>query len=158
MILYFFLFAAASKSWENGLFFKPQGESNILKEVCSYTITYDVIYIFIYVTHTQIETSVLFLTCELQERKKYLHAFPAVMCDSFAHFNMAFRMTKSGLLEVLFDRTLVIGPYEFIDIHNTWISKCNCTLFISSMKSSEDNFNISTIAAPRRGCFDTKLY
>ncbi|KAM7520198.1 hypothetical protein LguiB_019160 [Lonicera macranthoides] len=68
-------FIAASKSWENGLFFKPQGESNILKE----------------------------------ERKKYLHAFPAVMCDSFAHFNMAFRMTKSGLLELRDEAALTLS-------------------------------------------------
>lgn len=68
-------------------------------------------------------------------------------------------MTKSGLLEVLFASTLIIGPYEFIDIHNTWISKCNCTLFMSSMKSSEDNFNIPQLqlrdeAALTLSCID----
>lgn len=50
---------------------------------------------------------VLILSFELQERKKYIELFPAVICDSFAHHNIAFRMTKSGLLEVLLPRTLI---------------------------------------------------
>jgi U3 small nucleolar RNA-associated protein 22 len=68
-------FIAASKSWDNGLFFKPQGENNIPNE----------------------------------ERKKYLQTFPVVMCDPFACYNMAFRITKSGLQELRDEAALTIN-------------------------------------------------
>lgn len=36
----------------------------------------------------------------LQERKRFVKYFPAVICDLSAHFNLAYRMTKGGLIEV----------------------------------------------------------
>lgn len=44
-----------------------------------------------------------------EDRKKYVELFPAVICDSFAHFNLAFRMTKSGLLELREEAALAIS-------------------------------------------------
>lgn len=42
------------------------------------------------------------LPFELQERRTSLQSFPVIICDQFAGFNLTFRMTKGGFLEVLF--------------------------------------------------------
>ncbi|GJW21174.1 nucleolar protein 6 [Tanacetum coccineum] len=35
-----------------------------------------------------------------EERKRFVKCFPAVICDLSAHFNLAYRMTKCGLIEL----------------------------------------------------------
>ncbi|XP_071731324.1 uncharacterized protein [Rutidosis leptorrhynchoides] len=67
-------FMASSKLWGSGIFFKPQGESDMSKE----------------------------------ERKKYVEYFPAVLCDLSGHFNLAYRMTKGGLLELQEEAALAL--------------------------------------------------
>lgn len=42
------------------------------------------------------------LPFELQERRTSLESFPVIICDQFAGFNLTFRMTKGGFIEVLF--------------------------------------------------------
>ncbi|KVH92355.1 Nrap protein [Cynara cardunculus var. scolymus] len=65
---------ATSKLWGSGIFFKPQGGSDMSKE----------------------------------ERKRYVQYFPAVICDLSAHFNVAYRMTKSGLIELQDEAALAL--------------------------------------------------
>ncbi|KAJ9561979.1 hypothetical protein OSB04_007139 [Centaurea solstitialis] len=67
-------FMATSKLWGSGIFFKPQGESDMSKE----------------------------------ERKRYVQYFPAVICDLSAHFNLAYRMTKSALIELQDEAALAL--------------------------------------------------
>ncbi|KAK9284676.1 hypothetical protein L1049_023852 [Liquidambar formosana] len=68
-------FIATSKLWENGLFFKPQGQGIVSKE----------------------------------ERMLYVQSFPVVLCDLFAHFNLAFRITRSGFLELQDEAALTLS-------------------------------------------------
>nr|XP_043615466.1 nucleolar protein 6 [Erigeron canadensis] len=67
-------FMATSKLWGSGIFFKPQGGSDMSKE----------------------------------ERKRYVEYFPAVICDLSAHFNLAYRMTKGGLIELQDEAALAL--------------------------------------------------
>ncbi|XP_058203869.1 uncharacterized protein LOC131318082 [Rhododendron vialii] len=71
-------FIAASKVWETGLFFHPQGEWNTSKE----------------------------------ERRTSLQSFPVIMCDQFAGFNLTFRMTKGGFLELRNEAALTISGID----------------------------------------------
>ncbi|KAL7606257.1 hypothetical protein Lser_V15G19682 [Lactuca serriola] len=43
-----------------------------------------------------------------EERKRYVQYFPAVICDLSAHFNLAYRMTKSGLIELQEEAALAL--------------------------------------------------
>ncbi|KAI3726492.1 hypothetical protein L1987_66289 [Smallanthus sonchifolius] len=67
-------FIASSKLWGSGIFFQPQGGSDMSKE----------------------------------ERKKYVHYFPVVICDLSAHFNLVYRMTKGGLNELQAEAALAL--------------------------------------------------
>uniref|UniRef100_A0A5B7C9D5 Putative nucleolar protein 6 isoform X2 n=1 Tax=Davidia involucrata TaxID=16924 RepID=A0A5B7C9D5_DAVIN len=44
-----------------------------------------------------------------EERRKYLQSFPVVICDSFADYNLAFRMTRSGFLELREEAALTLS-------------------------------------------------
>ncbi|XP_059623649.1 uncharacterized protein LOC132266698 [Cornus florida] len=48
-------------------------------------------------------------TTSKEERKTYLQSFPVVVCDPFAEYNWAFRMTKSGFLELRDEAALTLG-------------------------------------------------
>lgn len=67
-------FMGSSRLWGSGIFFKPQGGSDMSKE----------------------------------ERKRYVEHFPAVLCDLSAHFNLAYRMTKGGLIELQDEAALAL--------------------------------------------------
>ncbi|XP_052196632.1 uncharacterized protein LOC127803986 isoform X2 [Diospyros lotus] len=68
-------FIATSKQWENGLFFQPQSEYNILKK----------------------------------ERRMSSASFPVIIRDSFADFNLAFRWTSIGFLELRDEAALTLS-------------------------------------------------
>ncbi|XP_057967920.1 uncharacterized protein LOC131157627 isoform X2 [Malania oleifera] len=44
-----------------------------------------------------------------QKRMKYKQSFPVVICDPFAYFNFAFRMTRNGFLELREEAALTIS-------------------------------------------------
>ncbi|XP_010254816.1 PREDICTED: nucleolar protein 6 isoform X2 [Nelumbo nucifera] len=73
-------FIATPKLWNKGLFLQHQGQCSIKKERDG----------------------------KLQARSQYLQSFPVVLCDSSAHFNLAFRMSRNGFVELRDEAALTL--------------------------------------------------
>ncbi|KAL5704638.1 hypothetical protein ACHQM5_023031 [Ranunculus cassubicifolius] len=80
-------FIASSKLWDRGLLLQPHGQSSVSKEVAKQRKN----------------------TITKEERNQYQELFPVVVLDTFAHFNLAFRLTRSGFLELQDEASVTIN-------------------------------------------------
>ncbi|KAF7151525.1 hypothetical protein RHSIM_Rhsim02G0060300 [Rhododendron simsii] len=115
-------FIAASKLWETGLFFHPQGEWNTSKEfcprgecICILVVHMSPHEVNMWSHHPEdvVEGDVAqqrHRRCT--ERRSSLQSFPVIICDEFAGFNLTFRMTKGGFLELRNEAALTLSGID----------------------------------------------
>lgn len=96
---------------------------------------------------------------ELLERKQYLRLFPVVISESLAHFNLAFRITGGGFLEVPLVTILNLAPWwiygSSVSVCALFSSNCSCltNMYLSFFFSpSQKTFQLQDEAVLTLSC------